>query len=168
MDQQFATNILSLIFAVASSSLAGAAASAARIDSDRDREVSTGHTVGSIEFQLQLESAATAFGTIEWCVFKVERSFIVPVVGTDPIPSSADVDSQGIQQAFRLNMPGWIMKHGAFAITPEIASVRTIRVSPGKFRKGMIKDGDHIAIALFNRCSGAVNFSVQMRYKEFT
>ncbi len=168
MDQQFLTNILSLVYAVVATVNAGVSATNTRIDSDRDREVSTGRHVGGINFHLQMEPDVGAKGTIEYVIFKVERSFVTPVVGTDPIPSSAEVDSQGIQQAFRLNMPGWVMKFGTFGVTAELPISRNIFVSPAKFRKSKINDGDHIGIALFNRTVGTVNFSVQMRYKEYT
>jgi len=78
-----------------------------------------------------------------------------------------DIDSQGIQQAFKLNMPGWVMKTGAFALSAETPKVVSMTVNPAKYGKATIRDGDHIGICMFNRTAGSVGFSVQMRYKEY-
>ncbi len=167
MDQTFATNILSLIFSTVSTVVAGTSATTGRLDTDRDREVSNGEKVGFTRFTLQFEPSATAVGSIEYVLFKAERQATTPVVGTFPIPSSAEVDGQGIQQAFRLNMSTWVCKFGVFPVTPEVAFARTVTINWSKFKKGTVKDGDHYGIALFNRTNGTINFSVQMMYKSW-
>jgi len=167
MDQNLAANILTIIYSTVSTVVAGVSATTGRLDTDRDREVSNGERVGFTRFTLQLEPAATAMGTLEWVLFKVERSSITPVVGTHPIPTSATVDGQGIQQAFRLNMSTWVCKFGAFPIAPETPRVIHIGINWSKFKKGTVKDGDHYGIALFNRTTGSIDYSVQMMYKSW-
>ncbi len=167
MDQSFAANILALVFSTVATVTAGTNATNTRLDTDRDREVSSGENVGFTKYTLQFEPNATAFGTIEYVVFKVPRSFIVPVVGTDPIPSSVDVDGTGIQQAFRINMPGWVYKFGVFPVSAETPFTKTVTINWNKFKVGTVRDGDHFGIALFNRATSSVNFSVQMFYKSY-
>ncbi len=167
MDQSLSTNILALVFSTVSTVTAGVSATTGRLDTDRDREVSNGEKVGFTRFTLQFEPNTTAHGSIEYVLFKAERQATTPVVGTFPIPTSATADGQGIQQAFRLNMSSWVCKFGAFAIAGEQPIVRTVTINWNKFKKATVKDGDHYGIALFNRCDGTVNFSVQMMYKSW-
>ncbi len=167
MDQTTAQNILSLIYCAVSTVVAGVSATTGRLDTDRDREVSNGEQVGFTRFTFQMEPSAAALGNIEYVIFKVERSNITPVVGTFPIPSSADVDGQGIQQAFRLNMSTWVCKFGSFAVSPSQAVTKTITINWSKFKKATVKDGDHFGIAMFNRADGSVDWSCQMMYKSY-
>jgi len=167
MDQSVAANIAVLVFSTVSTVVAGVSATTGRLDTDRDREVSNGEKVGFTRFTLQLEPGASAFGTLEYVLFKVERSAITPVIGTFPIPTSATIDGQGIQQAFRLNMSTWVCKFGAFTVSPEQPKVVNIGINWSKFKKGTVKDGDHYGICIFNRTTGSVDFSVQMMYKSW-
>ncbi len=167
MDQTLLSNILSIVFSTVSTVVAGVSATTGRLDTDRDREVSNGEEVGFTRFHLQLEPTTTAVGTIEYCIFKIERSAITPVIGTHPLPSSADVTGQGLQQAMRLNMSTWVCKFGTFAVSAEVPISRTITINWKKFRKATVKDGDFYGIALFNRTGGQVGFSVQMFYKSY-
>ena len=167
MDQSLAANILTIIYSTVSTVVAGVSATTGRLDTDRDREVSNGEKVGYTRFTLQIEPTGAGYGTLEWILFKVERSAVTPVVGTHPIPSSADVDGQGIQQAFRLNMSTWVCRFGAISVSAETPIVRTIGINWSKFKKGTVKDGDHYGIALFNRTTGSMDYSVQMMYKSW-
>ncbi len=114
-----------------------------------------------------MEPSTTAVGTIEYVVFKVPRSAVTPVVGTFPIPSAVDVDGQGIQQAFRLNMSGWIYKFGTFPISAETPKTINITMNWKKFKVATVRDGDFYGLAIFNRSNGTVGFSVQMFYKSY-
>ncbi len=167
MDQTLAANILGLVFSTVSTVVAGVSATTGRLDTDRDREVSNGEKVGFTRFTLQFEPTGAGFGTIEYVIFKIERSAITPVVGTFPIPTSATVDGQGIQQAFRLNMSTWVCKFGTFAVSAETPLVRTVTINWNKFKKATVKDGDHYGIGIFNRTTGSLDFSVQMFYKSY-
>ncbi len=167
MDQSQAINVLSLIFSTVSTVVAGVSATTGRLDTDRDREVSNGEEVGRTTYTIQYEPAAGAFGTVEYCLFKAERQATTPVIGTHPIPSSADVLAQGIQQAFRLNMSTWVCRFGSFPVSAETPVVRNITINWKKFKKATVKDGDFYGLALFNRTQGTCAFSIQMRYKSY-
>ncbi len=133
---------------------------------DRDRDVNNGSHIGKVTFTLQAEPDVGAKGTMEYVVWRTERSQATPVLGTQ-LPTSAESASQGIQQAYRQHLPGWVMKFGAFPVTAEQANVRTISVNPDKFIKHGWRDGDHLGLTLHNRTVGTINWSCQMRYKEY-
>ncbi len=166
MEQTTAIDTGSIVYAQVPSLLAGGSASANIEASDRDRTVNVGNSiVGSITFNFSTRFAPNA-GTIDFCVFRVERSFITPVIGTDPIPSSAEMLTQGVQQAMRMNLPGRIIHFSTRSYAVEQPITHTIRVNPAKFRMAKVRPGDHIGIMIFNRGSGALIWSMQMRYKE--
>jgi len=167
MEQTLATNIATVVFAVVSTVRAGTSATTNRLETDRDREVASGEKVGRITFSLEINPAASATGTVEYCVFKIQRSDVVPVIGTFPLPSSLECSTQGTQQICRLNMPGWIMKYGSFGVAGEQPRTRVVTVNPGKFKMGTVRDGDHLGIVIFNRTAASVIFSVQMRYSSW-
>ncbi len=166
MDQSFATNISAVVFAVTPSVNAGGSITSNRLDTDRDRDVSNGEKIGRITYSLQFEPGTAAVGTIEYCCFRSERSQSTPALGTI-LPTSAENAAQGLQQAMRLNIPGWVMKFGIFPVSPETPMTRTVSVSPSRMGAPAIRDGDFMGIVLHNRTNGNVNFSVQMRYKSF-
>ncbi len=166
MDQQMATNISSVIIAVAANNTAGTSATSGRLDTDRDRSVSNGEKIGQITYTVQLEPASAAQGTIEYICWRTERSQVTPSL-TNQLPTSAEDASEGIQQAYRLRLPGWVMRFGAIGIAAEQPRVINIKVSPSRLGMPGIRDGDFTGITLHNRTNGTVNFSVQMRYKSF-
>ncbi len=107
-------------------------------------------------------------GIFEFCVFKVERAAATPVVGTHPIPSSAEVLAQGMQQACRLANPGKVFHYSKVAYTIETNRTHKIIVSPAKFRLSKMKAGDHWCLLVNNRAAGdAVTFDFEARYKEY-
>ncbi len=166
MEQTLTLDTLSLIFAQTPSLDAGASATANIEASDRDRTVNVGNSiVGSITFDIDIRSV-TGQGSLEFAVIRCERCFTVPVVGTDPIPSSLDVAGEGIQQAFRTRMPGRVLHFSQLAYTAETTRIKKIRISPAKFRMAKVRPGDYIALAIFNRSGVSIIYSVQMRYKE--
>ncbi len=167
MDQQMLSNKGTVVVSVTPNLNAGGSMGSERLSTDRLNDVANGSKIGQISYTLQMEPDATAVGTIEWLCFRMERQFAAPVLGTNPLPTDAEITSSGLQQMMRSNLPGWVMKFGAFPISPELPSVRTIAVSPSRMGMGPIKDGDYSGIVLFNRTSGPVNFSVQMRFKSF-
>ncbi len=167
MDQQMLANKGTVIVAVTPNINAGGSMGSERLDSNRLNDVANGAKVGNITWTVQLEPDATAFGTIEWLAFRLERQHSAPVLGVAPLPTDAELLSSGVQQMMRSNLPGWCMKFGAFGISPELPIVRNISVSPSRMGMGPIKDGDYVALIMFNRCGGPVNFSCQMRFKSF-
>ncbi len=167
MDQSFLTNIASVIVAVTPNLNAGGSMGSERLSTDRLNDVANGSKIGQITYTLQMEPSSTAKGTVEWCCFRMERQFSAPVIGTDPLPSSAEITSSGLQQMMRSNLPGWVMKFGAFPISTELPSVRTISVSPSRMGMGPMKDGDYCGLVIFNRTASTILYSVQMRFKSF-
>ncbi len=106
-------------------------------------------------------------GIVEFCVFKVERHDTTPTLGNHPIPSTAEVLAQGMQQACRMANPGKVFHFSSRTYTVEVAITHKIRVSPAKFRLSKVKAGDHWCLQLFNRGGVAVVFDFQARYKEY-
>ena len=166
MEQASATDILALVFAQTPSLDAGGSATANIEASDRDRTVNVGNSMGSVVFDISIRNVV-ATGTMEFVVFRCERAFAVPVVGTDPVPSSSDCNLQGCQQAFRMALPGRVLHFSQMALTTETTRIKQIRVNPGKFRMSKIRPGDYLALGIFNKTGGSVTWSVQMRYKEY-
>ncbi len=166
MEAVIAVDTAILFFAVNPSILSGGSATTNIEGSDRDRTVEVGHSVkGSIIFNFSTRGAV-GNGTYDFIVFRVERSFITPVIGTDPIPSDAEMLAQGSQQAYRMNMPGRVLHFSTRSYAAEQPIQHTIKVTPGKFRMAKVRPGDFIGLSIFNRGSGASTCSVQMRYKE--
>ncbi len=166
MEQAIAADVALLVFAVVSSLDAGGSASSNIEASDRDRTVNVGNSVGPITFNLSVRSAS-AISVLSMCVFKCERAFAVPVIGTDPIPSSADIVGAGMQQAMRMALPGRVMHFSKIAITAETVRAVTIKVNPAKYRMSKIRPGDYIGIMCHNMSGQATTVSFEMRYKEY-
>ncbi len=166
MEQTLGIDSGSVVFAQVPSLLAGGSASDNIEASDRDRTVNVGNSIiGNINFSFS-SRISTGPGSIDFIVFRVERSFITPVIGTDPIPSNAEVLTQGSQQAFRMNMPGRVLHFSTRSYAAETPISHTIRVNPSKYRMAKVRPGDHIGIYMFNRAANSIIFSMQMRYKE--
>ncbi len=167
MDQSFLTNKGAIVIAATPNLNAGGSMGSERLSTDRLNDVANGSIVGRITYTLQLEPSAAGAGTIEWCCFRTERSFAAPVLGTDPFPTDAEIAASGLQQMMRSNLPGWVLKFGAFAISAEIPRVVTITVAPNRLGAGKMKDGDYHGIIFFNRTNGTIAWSVQMRFKSY-
>ncbi len=166
MDQQFLTNIASLVIAVSPNLDAGSSMTSDRTGTDRLTQVGNGQRVGTITYTIQIEPI-TAVGTIEWVCFRLERQFSAPVIGTNPMPTSAEIDASGLQQMMRSNIPSWVEKFGAFPLSIETPKVVTIKCNPKRTGAGPQRDGDYHGIIFFNRTTGTVNWSVQMRYRSY-
>ncbi len=155
------------VFVLASPSiLAGGSASDNIEAQDKDRTVNVGHHVGTFNIDLSVRST-TGTGIVEMCVFKVERSAITPVLGTFPVPSSAEILAAGIQQECRLKNPGKVFHYSkrAYAISQPVA--HKIKVSPAKFKLSKMKAGDHWILLINNRGGTAVVIDTEVRYKEY-
>ncbi len=167
MSSAPATNTGVVIYAIVPDTDAGSSATASRISgTDRDRTVGTGSRVNSVNFNISIQGVAQD-GFLELVAFKAERQFILPVKGTDPLPSDLDCVNQGCQQAYRMAMPGWIMKHIMIPVSAETANSKTFSVNLAKFRKAGWRDGDYFGIYVLNRTGGAATFHTQMRYYEY-
>lgn len=157
-------SVLSVII-VAPDSFADDSLTAFSNDENRDRTVAIGRRIaGNIRVNINIESAAVA-GTLEWAFWKIERSTITPVTGGQ-LPNSAECNTQGLQQAIRQKLPGWVYKFGMIAYTPETTRVATLFLNLSKFKADYIRSGDHVGILFFNRGGSALTkWDVQMMYK---
>ncbi len=162
------TNDQLLFFAIVPDVLAGESLGVSHITSDRERECATGTNVNFITWDIAFTPAAAVVGSISYVVFKAERQFVTPVVGTDPIPTDAEVIGAGLQAEYRKNMPGWIMKFGIIAMTVETTRSAKITVNLKKFRKSKQRDGDFTGLCLFNDTNSNVTMDIHCRYKQFT
>ncbi len=155
-----------LIIIEAPSLFAGESASANIEAQDKDRTVNIGHYMGAFFIDVAIR-ITTQDGTIEFAVFKVERAAGVPAIGTFPIPSGAQITSEGLQQATRLRLPGKVFHFSSRAYSAAHTITHKIRVSPAKFGLGKVKAGDHWILMMYNRGSATVTYDFQCRYKEY-
>jgi len=160
------TNDQLVTFQAVSTVRAGSAATTTRTSSDRSTEITSGSKIGQITVDVGIRTI-TNEGILEYIVFKVERSHVTPVKGVDPIPADTDVNTAGLQQSYRMNMPGWIIKYGKVAFSAETPKAFKITANYGKFGKAVIRDGDFCGITFFNRSSSAIIFDWEARYFEY-
>ena len=97
--------------------------------------------------------------------WKAERQAATPTIGLAPIPSTATVTTGGLQQAYRMAMPGRVMKFGALPYTSSQRLSREISVNWAKFRKSKTRPGDYYGLTLYNDSDNGVTFSMECRYK---
>ncbi len=167
MVDSIVANDQNVVLAVVPRQDAGSSATASRRDTlDRDRTVGVGSVVGTIDFDIGF-NAVTNEGFVEYVIWKAERQPSTPTVGTFPIPSDADCITSGLQQLYRMNMPGWVMQFGMIPVAAELPTTKHLKCKLGKFKKGKIRDGDYIGITLFNRTGADLNHTTQMRYYEY-
>ncbi len=159
-------NTAKVIIIISPSIFAAGSASSNIEAQDKDRTVNVGHHVGTFTIDYSVRNT-TGDGIYEWCVFKVERADTTPTLGNHPIPSTAEVVSQGIQQACRMANPGKVFHYSQRAYTADVNIVHKIRVSPAKFRLSKLKAGDHWVMLVNNRGPTNVTDDFQCRYKEY-
>ncbi len=166
MDQSLAINTLAAIVLVSPSILAGANATTNIEAQDKDRTANVGHHIGTFTVDMGIrETPAT--GMVEFCLLKIERAVVTPLIGVGNIPTTAEVLTQGLQQASRLLNPGKVFHYSKRAYSDNTTIAHKIRVSPAKFRLSKLKAGDHWMLLMFNRGAGAVTFDFEARYKEY-
>ncbi len=159
--------VVATLFVITSPSIfAGGSASSNIEAQDKDRTVNVGHHIGSFNIDMAIRNTTTQ-GMIEYCVMKVERSDATPALGTHPVPSSAEINSQGMQQACRMANPGKVFHYSKRAFTAEHNIMHHIRVSPAKFKLSKCKAGDHWILLVFNRSGVVVTHDFEARYKEY-
>ncbi len=156
-----------VLFIIQSPSIFAAGSASSNIEAqDKDRTVNVGHHIGTINI-ITATRLTTSDGVIEFCVFKVERADATPAIGTHPVPSAAEIATQGLQQACRLANSGKVFHYSKIAYSIEMPRVHKITVSPAKFRLSKIKAGDHWVLLVHNRSTTAVTFDFEARYKEY-
>ncbi len=166
MSSSLGTNGETLFIIESPSILAGGSASDNIEAQDKDRTVNVGHHLGTLFVDTTIRST-TGDGVIEYCLFKVERSAITPVIGTHPVPSGAEITSQGLQQACRLANPGKVFHYSKVVYSIEAPKTHKIKVSPAKFKLSKVKAGDHWVLLVHNRGPTTVTFDFECRYKEY-
>ncbi len=156
-----------LLFLQNPSLLAGASATTNIEGQDKDRTVTLGHHMGQCTIDFTVRTTV-ADGSIEFCIFHVERSHITPAIGTDPIPSGADISSQGLQQAMRLALPGRVVHFSVRAYSIENTMVHKLKFRPSKYKASQVKAGDFWALMVHNRGANIITYDMQARYKEYS
>ncbi len=152
---------------IASPSLfAGQSASSNIEAQDKDRTVNLGHHIGRLNLDITVRNTS-GDGVVEFCVFKVERVATTPVLGTHPIPSSATIQAQGMQQACRLDNPGKVFHFSKRPYSIENTVVHKIIVSPAKYKLSKFKAGDHWVLMMHNRGPQTVTIDYEGRFKEY-
>ena len=157
----------SKVFVIASPSIFAAGSASSNIEAqDKDRTINVGHHMGAFTIDFGIRASAND-GTYEFCVYKVERHDTTPTLGNHPVPSTAEILAQGMQQACRMANPGKVFHYSKRPYTVERNIVHKIRVSPAKFRLSKIKAGDHWILQVFNRGTAQVTDDFECRYKEY-
>ncbi len=133
---------------------------------DKDRTTNVGHHIGQLNLDVTIRNT-TGDGVIEFCVQKVERADTTPAIGTHPLPSNTDIQTQGMQQACRLANPGKVFHYSKRAYSVENTLTHKIKVSPAKFKLSKIKAGDHWILLMNNRGPSNVTFDYEGRFKEY-
>ncbi len=146
--------------------VAGTSLQTDRDPGDRFQQVGNGSKLGQITIELATRLVGQP-GYLDIVIAKLERSFTVPVIGTDPIPSLAEMTSGGLQGIFRQNMPGWVVHHSVFPFSAAGSNTKTIKINLAKFRKNTFRDGDFLIMMLLNKSGGSMTVDWQTRYYEF-
>ncbi len=166
MAQSLASGIGTALVIASPSIFAGGSASSNIEAQDKDRTVNVGHHVGTFNIDMGIRNT-TADGIVEFCLLKVERAASTPALGTFPIPSSAEMTTQGVQQVCRMENPGKVFHFSKRAYSADNTVAHKIRVSPAKFKLSKFKAGDHWILMLFNRGTATFTFDFECRYKEY-
>ncbi len=166
MDGSILTKDINLRFVAVTDAQAGTALGTTRTTSDRFTEIATGSVIKSLTFQVAIR-AITNEGYLEYSIVKMQRQHTVPVVGTAPMPSDADVDGSGLESQMRKNFPGWCIHNGIMPFSAETPTTRKFTVNLSKFRMSRFRDGDFLALVLFNRSAATITLDHKCNYYEY-
>ncbi len=144
--------------------LAGVSMSTNRFDEDRNTEVANGRNIHNMIVTFAVTPAAATSGYYELGFIKYERSTSVPAIGTDPVPASATIAADGMQNAVRSLSPGYMIKYMQIPVTAEMSTTRSIPINWGKYKKAKVKDGDYFVLLVFNRTGGSATYDIQTRF----
>ncbi len=160
------SNVLSLRFLVIPNVTAGTSLLTERSGGDRSQEVQTGSRVGNITLNVSVRNI-TDDGTLEILLVKLSRQSTTPVLGTAPIPTSADTATTGLQAIMRGNTPGWVYHYSVISFAAEQPQNKWIKLNLAKFRASAWRDGDFLALMLFNRSPQTITLDHTARYYEY-
>ncbi len=156
-----------LLIVIESPSIFAAGSASSNIEAqDKDRTVNVGHHIGRLILDTSIRGTVTD-GVLECCILKVERAESTPALGTHPIPSTAEILAQGMQQACRLANPGKVFHYSKVTYSIEAPKSHHMTVSPAKFKLSKVKAGDHWVLIVFNRATQSMIFDFEARYKEY-
>jgi len=160
-----AANVAIIIIGVTPSIVAAASATTNLSGfEDRDRTVTVGKSVKSIKFDVTVRSTAGS-GDLQIIAFKLERQLAVPTLGVANVPTSAQMNTEGTQQAWRIRNPGRVLYYGHLPFTIETTRSKVFRIPYAKFRMSKVRPGDFYGLCIFNRSAAAVTYDVEMMYK---
>lgn len=159
-----AANVGLLHVLVHANGLAGGSMNADRRDEDRLTEVGNGRHIRNMIVSIGFIPSANSQGYYELGFIKYERSFTVPTLGTDPVPSTANMLSVGLQQEVRSLTPGYMVKYMQVPISAETTKIISVKVDWAKYKKSMVRDGDYFTLLVFNRTAAAGTYDINTRF----
>jgi len=149
MGNSPAVDVAIVFVAGVANNLAGGSTTGDTINENRDRVIAIGRTVRSMAVTLTVEKA-TASGILEYAWIKVEKADTTPALGT-LLPTSAECNTSGTQQAVRKEQPGQVIHYGSLAFSPETTRTRRITAKWAKYRMSRVRVGDHFIFYVFQR-----------------
>jgi len=144
--------------------LAGTSMSQNRFDEDRNTECANGRNIHNMICNISFVPATATQGYYELGFIKYERSTSVPAIGTDPVPATATILADGLQNSVRSLSPGYMIKFMTIPVTAEISKAISIKLNWAKYRKAKVRDGDYFCLVVFNRTNGAGTYDIQTRF----
>ncbi len=159
-----AANIAIVHFSLVCGTVAGESLSGDVINENRLVDVPPGRRTGTHTVQFSILNPVTN-AIYEYAWLKIDKADTVPLLGT-LLPTSAECNSQGTQQAIRQEQPGRVINYGTIGVTPGQTTTRTIKAYWGKYGKSKVSIGDHYVFYVFQRGGSASNsYNVEFRYK---
>lgn len=133
---------------------------------DRLQQVAIGTEINSIIFTVTLRNI-TASASVEYAIFKIERSNQVPDTDNISLPNDASITTEGLQSAMRRFQPGRIIKFGVVGVAAEQPRVLSLKANYKKFKMSKVRTGDYYGIIIFSRGTSSV-IDFQARYNALT
>ncbi len=167
MNNSLAADTALVIIPGVATRVAGASLTGTTTEEDRDRAIAIGRQVGSMTAVITVEKS-TAGGILEYCWVKVEKADTTPLLGT-LLPTSAECNTQGTQQAVRQEQPGQVIHYGQLPFSPETTRSKTVRAIWGKYKMSKCRVGDHFIFYVFQRGSNTGTiWNVQFLYRTWS
>ncbi len=132
--------------------------------SNREQEFTVDSNLGKTTMDIGW-SDILSDGIYEYVVWKRERQSATPIVGAG-LPSNANATVSGLQQTYRIEMPGRVVRFGVIPLSAETPKTLKLTIDWKKFKMDKIKSGDWYGITFFNRTGATVTMDFQSRTKE--
>jgi len=166
MDGTIVTKVLSIRVLAKGDVLAGTSLGTTRTSTNRDVDIGAGSLVPNLRISVSIRGLSNE-GYLEISIVKIQRSSTVPTLGTAPMPSSADVDGDGLESTMRKNTPGWCIHNIIMPFSAETPTQRTFSVNLRKFRMQKFRDGDFLLLMLYNRSAATITIDHKANYYEY-